>query len=192
MANDNDKYWSEQHGQYIDKDRDGNGMIDEFGPTDEFILARELKKKQSKLKDERSYLHPKGPLPFEEEGRYRADTNNDKDALKAALIDEQIDNLEWMKQEELEQELDRLEKSKIGKVGAAESKKVRQESKKKRHEAWKELATKKKNRNHALKPWTIAKMISNAYVEQGRADPYNQRTVFEVIKNLDCFRMKKN
>jgi hypothetical protein len=79
----------------------------------------------------------------------------------------------------------------MGKGGAQESIAVRQPIKEKRDAAWIEQARKKHERNTALRPWPIAKMISEAYVEQGRAKPFHQRTVFDVIKNLDCFQKKK-
>jgi hypothetical protein len=91
----------------------------------------------------------------------------------------------------MEQERRSLKFSKMGKDGAQESISVRQASKEKRHATWIEQARKKHDRNPALKPWAIAEMISEAYVEQGRAKSYHQRTVFEVIKKLDCFQAKK-
>jgi hypothetical protein len=103
MANNDHKTWSEHYGQFIYKDEDGNWMIDEFGPTDEFSLARQLRRQQNNLRSERSTLNPKGRVPNDDEGRFRATLDDDKDALQAAHIDEQIDNLEWQIQDELEQ-----------------------------------------------------------------------------------------
>jgi len=192
MTNDDHKQWSEQHGRYIYRDQDGNWMIDEFGPTDDFSLARQLRRIQDNLRSERSSLNPKGPVPSDDEGRFRASLANDKDALQAGQIDEQIDNLEWMIQEELEREQDRFQKSKIGKVGAIESKAVRQEKKQQRHTIWIEQAKKKQKNNRELRPWTIAGMIADAYTEAGSAKSYGQRAIFDVIKVLDCFQKKKS
>jgi hypothetical protein len=63
MANNDNKQWSEQPGRYIYRDSDGNWRIDEFGPTDEFSLARQLRRRQNNLRSERSSLNPKGPVP---------------------------------------------------------------------------------------------------------------------------------
>jgi hypothetical protein len=89
-----------------------------------------------------------------------------------------------------EQEIKTRNFSNMGKDGAQESIAVRQPIKEKRHATWIEQARKKHKRNTALRPWPIAEMISEAYLEEGRAKPFNQRTVFDVIKNLECFQKK--
>ena len=190
MANNDHKTWSEQYGQFIYKDEDGNWMIDEFGPTDEFSLARQLRLQQNNLRSERSTLNPKGRVPNDDEGRFRATLDDDKDAIQAAQIDAEIDNLEWQIQDELEREKLSFDNSKKGKIGNKESIAVRQPAWAKRHSTWIEQAKKKHGRNEALKAWTIAGLISEAYIEQGKAKTYHQRTVFNVIKNLDCFQAK--
>jgi len=160
---------------------------DEFGPLDEFSLPRELKRLQRDLEVERSFLNPKGPLPHDDESRFRAIQDGDVEALAAAGIEEQIAGLEGLIQDELEKERRSLEFSRRGKIGAQESISVRQTRKKKRHAYWIEQAEKKHKRNPALSPWQIAEMIAEFYVG-GRVKPYNQRTVFEAIKKQDCFQ----
>ena len=192
------KAWSEEYERFIYKDENGDWMFDEFGPTDEFSLARQLRRQQNNLRSERSTLKPKGSLPNDDESRFRATLDDDKDALQAAQIGEQIDNLEWQIQRELEQIQDELEQkkrsqefSKRGKIGAEESKAVRQERMKRRHTDWKELAKKKHDRNPSQTPWETADKISAIYIEQGSAKSYSQRTIFEAIKKLECFQKKK-
>lgn len=186
------KEWSEEYNRYIYKDESGNWMIDEFGPTDEFSLPRQLRRQQNDLRSERSTLKPKGPIPTNDEERLMSVNDDDVDALQVAHINEQIENLEWQIQEEMEREQRSREFSKRGRIGAQESNAVRQEKVRKRHDDWRDLAEKKHERKPDLRPWGIARIISNIYIEQGSSKSYSQRAIFDVIKVLDCFKTKNS
>ena len=168
---------------------DKSTEYDEFGPLDDFSLPRDLTRVLHGLELELSRLNPKGPLPHDDESRFRAMQDGDMDALAAAGIEEQIANLANFIQEELEEEKRRAILSERGKIGAQESLAVRQASMKKRYAYWVEQAEKKHKSNPALSAWQISEMIAASYVG-GRAKSYSQRTVFEVIKKLDCFQDK--
>jgi hypothetical protein len=186
MTTDDFEKWVQKYKKLIPKGT-SSGEHDRYGPIDEFSLVRELQREVDKLQRERSFLNPKGPIPTDEESRFRADLIDDKDALTAALIDRDIEQLEGLIHE-IESTSRKF--SDLGKKGAAESKHSRQEAARKRHVAWRELAEKKIDRNPFLSRWDIAGQIAENYIEQGTAKSYGQHTVYKVIKGMDCFKSK--
>ena len=169
---------------------DKSTEYDEFGPLDDFSLPRDLTRVLRGLEEELSRLNPKGPLPHDDESRFRAMQDGDVDALAAAIIEEQIANLSSFIQDEIADEKRRAELSKRGQIGAQESVAVRQASSKKRHADWKDVAQGKHNRNPHLTPWEIAGHIAEGYFEPGTAKSYGQRAVYNAIKDMDCFNSK--
>ena len=186
MTMDDFEKWINKYWKFIRKSTP-SGEFDRYGPIDEFSLVRDLQRQVDNLKRERAQLNPKGPVPTDEESRFRANFIDDKDALTAAAIDGDIAQLESLIRE-IEDTSRKF--SDLGKKGGVESAYSRQVAAMNHYAAWKESAQAKHRRNPSVSCWEIAGLIAEAYINRGTGEPYSQRTVYNVIKEMDCF--KKN